>query len=312
MKEKALCLSEFVLKVVAIITMTLDHLGIFLNAYFAQGSPAYLTGNVFRILGRIAFPLFAFMLAEGMRHSRHREKYLLRLAGMLLAMLLVEVVAIYGFGIGSLQGNPFMDLTMGGLAIYLLDQLRKEGKRKWLALLAILPIAYIGICFGVQLYETSHMTPDGFYSLSVDWLPGFLRADYSLLGLILMLGSYYAYDLGEVFAKRHAGALGVDVEFFKMQKDYRYLLNLEAMVVLLFATTLFWLISYAGMDSRGFRPYDVYFMAYQSWGLLAIPFLLLYSGKRGYDSKGFRWFSYLYFPLHLAIIFLVFALQFGW
>ena len=65
MKEKALCLSEFVLKVVAIITMTLDHLGIFLNAYFAEGSAAYLTGNVFRILGRIAFPLFAFMLAEG-------------------------------------------------------------------------------------------------------------------------------------------------------------------------------------------------------------------------------------------------------
>ncbi|MBO4541427.1 MAG: hypothetical protein J5736_05580 [Bacilli bacterium] len=311
MKEKALCLSEFVLKVVAILAMTLDHLGIFLNGYYPEGSAAYLTGNVFRVIGRMAFPLFAFMLAEGMRHSHHRGKYLLRLSGMLSAMLVVEAILIYGFQVGSLQGNPFADLLMGGLTIFLLDFLRKEGKQKWFALLSLLPIAFVGICFGVRLYEVSHMAPDGSYGIQVVWLPDFLRADYSLFGLLLMLGFYFAYDLGEIFAKRHASLLGVDVEFFKLQKDYRYLLNLEAMLVLLIVTTGFWLLSYAGMDSRGFRPYDVYGMAYQSWAMLALPLLLLYSGKRGYDSKGFRWFTYLYFPLHLAIIFVIFALQFG-
>ena len=306
MKEKALCLSEFWLKVVAIIAMTLDHIGIFLNAYYPEGAPAYLTGNVFRVIGRLAFPLFAFMLAEGMRHSHHREKYLVRLTGMLVLMLSVEAVLIYGFSAAEIQGNPFTELVMGGLAIYFLDQLKKEGSKKWLALLALLPIGYLSVSFGVQLYEKSHN-----FLILVAWLPSFLRSDYSLLGLLMILGFYYSYDLGEIFARRHAKLLGVDVEFFKMQKDYRYLLNLEALVVVLLVTTGFWLLSYLGMDSRGFRPYDIYVMSYQSWGLLSMPLLLCYSGKRGYDSKGFRIFTYLYFPLHLAIIFGLFALKFG-
>lgn len=312
MKEKALVLSSFILKIIAIVTMTLDHVGIFLNAYLPQDSAGYIAGNVFRIIGRLAFPLFAFMLAEGMKHTRSRGKYLLRLGGMLVGMLAVEAVLIYGFKAGSIQGNPFMDLLLGGLAIYLLDQLKKEGAKKWLSLLALLPIAYLAISFAVTVYEHGHMNPDGTLGIDVIWLPEFLRSDYSLLGLMMILGFYYANDLGELLAKRQAKLLGVDVEFFKAQKDYRYLLNLEAMIVLLVATVLFWGVSYLGMDSRGFRPYDVYAMSYQSWAILAMPLLLCYSGQRGYDSKGFRIFTYLYFPLHLAIIFLIFALQFGY
>ena len=49
-------------------------------------------------------------------------------------------------------------------------------------------------------------------------------------------------------------------------------------------------------------------MSFETYSLLAIPLLYLYNGKRGYDSKAFRWITYLYFPVHLVVLFLIFAL----
>ncbi len=57
------------LKVIAILTMTLDHVGAFL--YPEQG--------VLRIVGRIAFPLFGYLLVLGVESTRSLRSYLLRL-----------------------------------------------------------------------------------------------------------------------------------------------------------------------------------------------------------------------------------------
>ena len=55
------------LKLIALAAMTIDHIG------------AYLIPDmvIFRIIGRIAFPIFAYMLAEGCRYTRNRMKYML-------------------------------------------------------------------------------------------------------------------------------------------------------------------------------------------------------------------------------------------
>lgn len=56
-----------VLKIIAVVSMLIDHIG------------CYLLDNniVFRVLGRLAFPIFAFFIAEGMRYTRNRKKYIL-------------------------------------------------------------------------------------------------------------------------------------------------------------------------------------------------------------------------------------------
>jgi hypothetical protein len=53
------------LKIIAIISMTIDHVGYILF-------PQYI---IFRIIGRLAFPIFAYMIAEGYRHTRNRKRY---------------------------------------------------------------------------------------------------------------------------------------------------------------------------------------------------------------------------------------------
>ena len=60
-REKAQILNEFVLKIAAMALMFCDHLGLFLLSYLGSNNVAVL---IFGAAGRLAFPLFAFILAE--------------------------------------------------------------------------------------------------------------------------------------------------------------------------------------------------------------------------------------------------------
>ena len=55
------CLSNFDLKLIAIITMTIDHIGIVFGTSFY---------NLLRAVGRLSFPIFAFLLTEGYVHTK--------------------------------------------------------------------------------------------------------------------------------------------------------------------------------------------------------------------------------------------------
>ena len=57
------------LKLLALISMTLDHIGLM----FEWLPPE--TRLLLRIAGRLAFPIFAFMIAEGCRHTRNMKRY---------------------------------------------------------------------------------------------------------------------------------------------------------------------------------------------------------------------------------------------
>lgn len=75
MKERGL--SQEALKAIACMTMLLDHIG----ATMVRGYPL-------RVVGRIAFPIFCFLMAEGAYYTKNPQKYCLRLViGMLLSEL---------------------------------------------------------------------------------------------------------------------------------------------------------------------------------------------------------------------------------
>lgn len=84
-------MSANVLKMIALITMTIDHVGLMLL-------PDY---EWMRAVGRIAFPIFAFMIAEGCRYTRDRKRYLSQIAilgiGMQIVFLLFQALCISRF-----------------------------------------------------------------------------------------------------------------------------------------------------------------------------------------------------------------------
>lgn len=99
------------LKILAMIAMTCDHVGLQL----------FPEVDVLRIIGRLAMPIYAFMIAEGCRHTRSRKKYLLRLLGMGSLCQAVYLIAM-----GSWYQCILMTFSLSVLLIMLLDKAELE------------------------------------------------------------------------------------------------------------------------------------------------------------------------------------------
>ena len=105
------------LKIIAMITMTCDHVGM-------QIFPQLLW---MRIIGRLAMPIYAYMIAEGCRHTRDRKKYFLRLFGMGALCQIVYFVAM-----GSLYMCILITFSLSVILIGLMDAVEREkNARNW-------------------------------------------------------------------------------------------------------------------------------------------------------------------------------------
>ncbi len=135
------------LKLVAIVSMTIDHVGAILLPQ----------AGWLRIIGRVAFPLFAYQLAVGHLHTRNISRYALRLA---IWGLIAQPIYMIAFGVRLWSLNIFATLLLGLLAIWGWDH------RRWWAVALALSLA------AVQL-----------------WLPA-VGPDYGLYGVLLCLTSF--------------------------------------------------------------------------------------------------------------------------
>ena len=112
-------LSNNALKIIACISMIFDHLGVIVFP-----DVAFL-----RILGRVGFPIFAYLIAEGARHTRNKLRHILTMAGFGIAMQTVFFLVT-----GSMAMNVLITFTLSLLIIYSLDYLKAtiftEGAKK--------------------------------------------------------------------------------------------------------------------------------------------------------------------------------------
>lgn len=92
-----------VLKWIAVLTMVIDHVGAIL----------FPDQIWMRVIGRVAFPIYAYCLAEGFRYTSDYRRYLGRLA---LFAILSEIpfdLAFYGVPFSFAHQNVFFTLTLG-------------------------------------------------------------------------------------------------------------------------------------------------------------------------------------------------------
>lgn len=155
-KTRSFGITSFALHILAMLFMLCDHLwGTFLMKY-----------DILAYIGRITFPLFAFMLAEGWVHTKDRKKYILRLLIFALISeipfnLMMEHRAFY-----PLHQNVLFTFLLGALFMALCDRIKK-GKHLALRLplyaLAVLAFYLLGIICFVDYYGYGLLTVALFY-----------------------------------------------------------------------------------------------------------------------------------------------------
>ena len=99
------------LKILAVIFMTIDHVGLYL----------FPGVSIFRIIGRLAYPIFAYTFSEGCRYTKNkwRRFVLLFISGVLCQ-------AVYSYAMHSLYMNILITLTLSVLVTYSLDFAQKH------------------------------------------------------------------------------------------------------------------------------------------------------------------------------------------
>lgn len=124
-------MSIFMLKMIACITMFLDHI-----KYAIPQTRCFAT----QYLGRIAFPLFAFLIGEGYCHTSNLKKYQTRL--ILFALISQIPFMLFRTLVGSyLMLNILFTLFLGLIAIMVFDKL---DKKYWISIPIVIGIIYFG------------------------------------------------------------------------------------------------------------------------------------------------------------------------
>lgn len=158
--ERKGLISGSTIKLIAVLTMVIDHVGA--TALFpaaAKGTELYY---VCRLLGRISFPLFCFLLVEGFVYSHDRFRYWRRL---LLFAVFSEIpfdLAFYHQIVSFRMQNVFFTLFLGMTALWGMEWLMQK-----------------------ERYRQVFIPP--LLCAVLAWL---LRTDYSYFGIILIVVMY--------------------------------------------------------------------------------------------------------------------------
>ena len=117
-------LTSNILRTIAILFMLSDHIW----------ATAMSFGNWMTYIGRIAFPIFAFQIAEGFVHTSNFKKYALRLLGFAVITEIPFNLFYSSRWFNPYHQNVLFTLLLGLLAISVIDKAKKNFTAKTVAL----------------------------------------------------------------------------------------------------------------------------------------------------------------------------------
>lgn len=149
------------LKWLAMVSMFIDHFGATLwypiYAYFGLASSlgsdwgaADTTYTVLRSLGRIAFPIFCFLLVEGLHYTHSVPAYLKRLGLLAVISEIPFDLAFYDQFFYWGHQNVFFTLALGALGIWSLKLDQSQHDRPWRGFLVCLLLAFLAEISGAD------------------------------------------------------------------------------------------------------------------------------------------------------------------
>lgn len=161
-------MTTFHIKLIAILTMVIDHVGLF---FFPQ-----LLWP--RLIGRVSFPLFAWLIANGAKHTRDMRAYGLRLLALAIVSQIPFALANTAIGGSLFYLNVVFTLALGLFAIYAIQSQR----HRFLQVLAVFACAAIA---------------------------NVIHADYGAAGVFSIVAFYIFFDRKVLLALSQVVIMGV-------------------------------------------------------------------------------------------------------
>ncbi len=181
-------MSSFVIKLIAIISMFCDHTGDAIVGDF----------SVLSIIGRIAFPLFAFQLVIGYEHTHDLKKYMLRLLVFAFISQIPYGIMIHNISSAYFPLNIFFTLLLGIICMYIFDYTKEDSNLKnkrgfniYISLLKLLLITFILII--AQLTKVDYEAWGVFLILFIHIFYKQNKAIFSLGFIALCIVRYISY-----------------------------------------------------------------------------------------------------------------------
>lgn len=247
-------MTQFSLKIIALVSMLLDHTAKVLLPTGVLIPYVGVSGDLFlrtmmMAFGRLSFPIFAWFVAEGCRKTKHPGKYLLRIGVFAILSELPFQYCFYGAAVrGVSLGCHNVMFTF---------------------LLAVGAIM-IGEAFAKQFPLWIKLIP-AVFAVALGW---YFRTDYNAWGVLLVLLLYYIPE------------------------------ERERLLMLLGWITVFQLIwhGWNGAELSWLSGKDQGLLLQWLIEILAVPILACYTGEKG---RGSKWLFYLFYPLHLTVLYLL-------
>lgn len=212
------------LKLIALVSMTFDHIGMLLFPF----------SSIFKMIGRLSFPIFVYMIAEGWKYTSNRKRYM-----CVIWLMGIAYQIFYYIFFSSLYMGVFITYGLSLLLICSIEYFINKGKRRYI----ISPIVIICV---ILIGCIEYILPYSGFAI-----------DYGLVGIMIPILVYFAET--------------------KKEKICFLFLGLCCLSLI-----------YKGV---------------QFLSLLSIPLLCFYNGNRG--NKKLKYFFYIYYPVHLIVIWLI-------
>ena len=280
-------MSGTVLKVIALISMFIDHLW-----FFLPDMP-----YCFHWIGRISFPIFLYCCVLGYVHTSNRKRYFLRIYSLSVIVGLINFLWISKSGINL---NSIRTIFITLILMYIYEQFKQNLKKG-----SVLAAAFLGW----QVIT----------SFLVIWLAAFLT-DAPLFMIVTVLGNILNLDGGILFA-----LLGLSMYVFyrsRLKLTIAFIIITLIDMTLVSSPILPYLSRYLMWNGQlenldplveaissmlfGVNPLfttsDILF-GYPQWMMIfALPIIFLYNGTKG---RGCKYLFYVFYPLHIVVLYAI-------
>lgn len=159
-------LSSNALKIAACILMIIDHIGLYMGGTFP-----HFIGYMLRFVGRISMPVFAFLIVEGIIHTKNINKYIFRILTFActtqVIMFLMGMLNVIKYSNYYAPVNEYLNILYSFLICIVAIKFINKAKNTYLKLFVMAALLIIYNLIDIELGIRVPILVFGFYYLKL-------------------------------------------------------------------------------------------------------------------------------------------------